>query len=263
MPTSYRPIQGDADTSFPSSSSSLKGSIDDTESLSAAAWSVTEVGQDTDPPDIHHDSASVTETGTGRDEDVIHESQEEKGSGSELSNDEDNIPSSSHPDKHLPGCIIIGGRKCGTRALLEFIGINSKVVKVHDEVHFFDEDSKYSQGLDWYRSQMPYSSEDQITIEKTPAYFVTESAPDRIRAMNQTIKLIVIVRDPVVRLISDYAQLNANKRAKGERPLRSFSQMVLTPEGDVDINFKPVKTSIYAYYFSRWTEVCDCFVYDA
>jgi len=163
---------------------------------------------------------------------------------------------SSSKIRRLPGCIIIGGRKCGTRALLEFIGLNKNVVKAKDEVHFFDEDSKYSLGLDWYQSQMPYSSNpDQITIEKTPAYFVTPTAPERIRAMNASIKLILIVRDPVVRLISDYAQLNANKKAKGERPLRSFINMVLTPEGDVDINFKPVKTSIYAFYFPQWIEV--------
>lgn len=157
--------------------------------------------------------------------------------------------------QRLPQCIIIGARKCGTRALLEFLSIHSRVQIAKDEVHFFDEDSKYSQGLQWYRQQMPYSYPDQITVEKTPAYFVTDSAADRILAMNASIKLIVIVRDPVTRLVSDYAQLNANKLAKGEKALRSFEQMVLLPNGDVDINYKPVRTSIYSIYLSRWTEV--------
>jgi hypothetical protein len=187
--------------------------------------------------------------------DSISDAEELRSTGSEDKNVIER-PSSPLLQQRLPGCIIIGGRKCGTRALLEFIGINSRVVKVKDEVHFFDEDSRYSLGIEWYRSQMPYSSHDQVTIEKTPAYFITETAPDRIRSMNESIKLILIVRDPVVRLISDYAQLNANKKAKGERPLRSFAQMVFTPEGEVDVNFKPVKTSIYAYFYSRWTEVC-------
>jgi len=157
--------------------------------------------------------------------------------------------------QRLPQCIIIGARKCGTRALLEFLSIHSRIVTARDEVHFFDEDSKYNLGIEWYRQQMPYSTPDQLTIEKTPAYFVTDSAPERIKAMDPSVKLIVIVRDPVVRLISDYAQLNANKVAKGERPLRAFERMVLTPEGDVDINYKPVKTSIYAFYYQRWTEI--------
>jgi hypothetical protein len=157
--------------------------------------------------------------------------------------------------QRLPQCIIIGARKCGTRALLEFLSIHSRVQIAKDEVHFFDEESKYTLGLDWYRQQMPYSESDQVTIEKTPAYFVTDPAIERIRQMNSSIKLIVIVRDPVTRLVSDYAQLNANKLAKGEKPLRSFEQMVLLPNGDVDINYKPVRTSIYSIYFARWTEV--------
>lgn len=165
--------------------------------------------------------------------------------------------------QRLPQCIIIGARKCGTRALLEFLSIHSRVQIAKDEVHFFDEDNKYSLGLDWYRQQMPYSYPDQVTVEKTPAYFVTDLAAERIRVMNSSIKLIVIIRDPVTRLVSDYAQLNANKVAKGEKPLRSFEQMVLLPNGDVDINYKPVRTSIYSIYFARWTEVGPLFLLPA
>lgn len=157
--------------------------------------------------------------------------------------------------QRLPQSIIIGARKCGTRALLEFLGIHSRVQIARDEVHFFDEDNKYDLGLDWYRRQMPFSLPEQMTIEKTPAYFVTDAAAHRIRAMNASIKLIVIVRDPVTRLVSDYAQLNANKVAKGEKPLRSFEQMVLLSNGEVDINYKPVRSSIYSVFFARWSEV--------
>lgn len=162
--------------------------------------------------------------------------------------------------RRLPQCLIIGVRKCGTRALLEFLNIHPSVVKARDEVHFFDEDSKYSLGLKWYRDQMPPSRLDQVTIEKSPAYFVTESAPSRVLSMNSSIKIIVIVRDPVVRLISDYAQLAANKRARrivGEnlRPLKTFEASVLLPDGQVDVNYKPVQTSIYGLHFSRWIQV--------
>lgn len=161
--------------------------------------------------------------------------------------------------RRLPQCLIIGVRKCGTRALLEFLNIHPSVVKARDEVHFFDEDSKYSLGLKWYRDQMPPSEVDQVTIEKSPAYFVTESAPSRVLAMNSSIKLIVIVRDPVIRLISDYAQLAANKRARrivGDlRPLKTFEESVLLPDDQVDVSYKPVQTSIYGLHFSRWIQV--------
>lgn len=117
--------------------------------------------------------------------------------------------------RRLPQCIIIGARKCGTRALLEFLNIHPKIQKAAVEMHFFDDDDKYDHGLDWYRRHMPFSFQDQITVEKSPAYFITERVPGRIRAMNESIRLLLLVREPVTRVISDYTQLYSNKLRKG------------------------------------------------
>lgn len=122
------------------------------------------------------------------------------------------------------------------------------------QVHFFDEDDKYSLGLEWYRRRMPYSFPDQITIEKSPAYFITESVPARIRAMNESIRLLLIVRDPVTRLISDYAQLAANK-ARKDKALASFEDLVLTPNGQVNTAYKAVRISMYSIFYERWHRV--------
>src|SRR6218665_1543010 len=135
-------------------------------------------------------------------------------------------------NKHLPDCIIVGARKCGTRALLEFLGIHPQVQRVIDELHFFDDDDKYSNGLEWYLKRMPAANTDRIVIEKTPAYFVTDSVPERIYSMNPHMKIILIVRDPVTRLISDYAQLASNKALK-ELQTPSFEELILLPNGAV------------------------------
>ncbi|GBL82348.1 Heparan sulfate glucosamine 3-O-sulfotransferase 5 [Araneus ventricosus] len=202
--------------------------------------------------------------------------------------------------RRLPQCIIIGVRKCGTRALLEFLNLHPSIQKASDEVyvqyvtsngrvaatplpqppphsttlprsepsstdldrtydctigvHFFDEDDKYSLGLEWYRRRMPYSFADQITIEKSPAYFITEAAPARIRAMNASVKLLLIVRDPVTRLISDYAQLAANK-ARKDKALASFEDLVLQPNGQVNTAYKAVRISMYSIFFEKWHRV--------
>ncbi|CAA9994954.1 unnamed protein product, partial [Nesidiocoris tenuis] len=47
------------------------------------------------------------------------------------------------------------------------------IQKAAGEVHFFDRDDNYNKGLDWYRKKMPHSFKGQITIEKSPSYFVT------------------------------------------------------------------------------------------
>ena len=51
--------------------------------------------------------------------------------------------------KRLPQAIIIGAKKCGTRALLKFIGAHPNVSTAGAETHFFDR--FYHMGLDWYR----------------------------------------------------------------------------------------------------------------
>lgn len=43
-----------------------------------------------------------------------------------------------HPEQQLPSALIIGIKKGGTRALLEFIRIHPDVRAAGSEVHFFD-----------------------------------------------------------------------------------------------------------------------------
>lgn len=88
----------------------------------------------------------------------------------------------THPIRHLPNTLIIGVKKGGTRALLEFIRLHPDVRAAGCEVHFFDR--HYQKGLNWYRHHMPYTIEGQITMEKTPSYFVTKEVPKRVRKMN-------------------------------------------------------------------------------
>jgi hypothetical protein len=51
--------------------------------------------------------------------------------------------------RKLPDAIIIGVKKCGTRALLEYLRLNPNIKAAGPEPHFFDR--YYHLGLDWYR----------------------------------------------------------------------------------------------------------------
>lgn len=51
--------------------------------------------------------------------------------------------------KKLPRAIIIGVKKGGTRALLEFLRLHPDIRAVGAEPHFFDRN--YYKGLEWYR----------------------------------------------------------------------------------------------------------------
>lgn len=169
--------------------------------------------------------------------------------------------------RNLPDAIIIGSKKSGTRALLNFIGAHPNVSTAGAEVHFFDR--FYHMGLEWYRDQMPLSSESQITIEKTPKYLVDEQVPRRVYRMNPHIKLIVVFRDPVERAISEYVQHKQNilkKRLKSsQRRLQRnrllndseiIKQMIYNKDqdGGIEINLnKPmIRNGLYINHLENW-----------
>ncbi|XP_040151027.1 heparan sulfate glucosamine 3-O-sulfotransferase 5 [Anopheles arabiensis] len=167
--------------------------------------------------------------------------------------------------RRLPQCLIIGVRKCGTRALLEMLYLHPRIQKAAGEVHFFDRDENYLRGLEWYRKKMPHSFRGQITIEKSPSYFVTPEVPERVRAMNASIKLLLIVREPVTRAISDYTQLRSHaatatlpqqQSLSSTSPLsRSFEELALLPNGTVNEAYRPLAISQYHVHVHRWLEV--------
>ena len=160
-----------------------------------------------------------------------------------------------HTQRRLPQCLIVGARKAGTRALLEFLNLHPSIQAYKQEMHFFDDDRNYSMGLDWYRHQMPYSFADQITIEKTPAYFVAERVPARVQAMNSSIKLLLIVRDPVERAVSDFMQLNTARIQRGmyHEASRHFEELAINwKTGEVNESYRAIRRSVYHRYLSRW-----------
>ena len=136
--------------------------------------------------------------------------------------------------------------------MLDFLSRHPGVKVCPQEVHFFDRRENYVLGLEWYREQMPPSLPNQITIEKTPAYFVTDDAPELVFNMSSSIKLLVVVRDPAVRAISDYAQL----LEKSNGTLRPFEDYV-TENSQHQILRKRIpliSTGIYVDYLKRWLQ---------
>ena len=97
-----------------------------------------------------------------------------------------------------------------------------------------------------------------MTIEKTPSYFVTKAVPDRIYNMSRDIRLIVVVRDPVTRAISDYVQASAKRP---ELPPFERMAFVDSPANDtrnssetrrIATSWGAVKIGIYARHLRRW-----------
>ncbi|XP_028395243.1 heparan sulfate glucosamine 3-O-sulfotransferase 5-like [Dendronephthya gigantea] len=160
------------------------------------------------------------------------------------------------PVKRFPTTLIIGVRKAGTRALLAILRLHPQVKSCGPEVHYFDQ--RYPRGVQWYLEQTAKVRSEQQTIEKTPSYFVVRGVPERVleysKAINKTLKFLVIFRDPTIRAVSDYVQLNLGVQAKYNRVLKPFEKMVMKNNSafEIDTSWGVVKTGVYSKHLERW-----------
>ena len=87
-----------------------------------------------------------------------------------------------HNGRQLPSLFLVGAMKCGTTSLAQQLFDEygySRGVKFPDslgwsdekEHHFFELDSRFKKGLDYYATSFPPCGEHVMTIDATPNYF--------------------------------------------------------------------------------------------
>jgi len=156
--------------------------------------------------------------------------------------------------KKLPDAVVIGARKGGTRALLEFLNMHSRIRRAKAETHYYDDEANFKKGQAWYIDQMPLLLPGQIGMEKTPGYFHTNGVPERMWRANNKTKLVLIVRNPVDRLISDYNQFRSRNLEKG-KSYPPLEDLIFKEENVIDTSYPPLRRSDYAYHLIRWITV--------
>ncbi|NJO70981.1 MAG: sulfotransferase domain-containing protein [Oscillatoriales cyanobacterium RM1_1_9] len=96
--------------------------------------------------------------------------------------------------------------KGGTTSLYRYLSEHPQVVPaIKKEIHFWNH--HYKRGLDWYLSHFPKLSTDQqlfITGEASPNYFEDVTVAERIYQAFPQMKLILLLRNPVDRAVSQY-----------------------------------------------------------
>jgi len=106
--------------------------------------------------------------------------------------------------RRFPDAIIIGCKKCGTTFFKRVLAQHPYIAMRPDESKFFydaDDDEKRKVYL---KRAMARSFPDQITMVKEPTLLYFDDAPQFVRKVNSRAKLILLVRDPVCRLASDF-----------------------------------------------------------
>ncbi|MEJ3743842.1 sulfotransferase [Actinomycetes bacterium KLBMP 9797] len=141
------------------------------------------------------------------------------------------------PARMLPSFLICGGQRCGTTSLYRALAAHPVVLKavLHKGVHYFD--TSYHRGMGWYRAHFPlrrtalkvaqrYGVPAQ-TFESSPYYMYHPHAIDRIARDLPTVRLIVLVRDPVERAYSQHA----HELARGFESETSFGRALALEPG--------------------------------
>ena len=101
----------------------------------------------------------------------------------------------------LPDFLCLGTQKGGTTTLHRLLVQHPEVyLPACKEVHFFDQN--YSAGEDWYREHFQGSQSAQRCGDITPFYLFHPDVPERIHQLLPKARLIVLLRDPVERAIS-------------------------------------------------------------
>lgn len=106
----------------------------------------------------------------------------------------------------FPNFLIVGAQKAGTTTLYDILKrhpeVNMSLVK---EINFFTSEKKISKGLEYYSSFFrPPNINQKVTGEASPGYMNFEGVPKMIKDKLGDIKIVMILRDPIDRAMSQY-----------------------------------------------------------
>ncbi|MCW4469572.1 sulfotransferase domain-containing protein [Flavobacterium sp. MFBS3-15] len=107
---------------------------------------------------------------------------------------------------NTPNFLIVVSQKAGTTSLHDILRMHPEAnMSEVKEINFFTLEQKYSKGLEYYRHYFKPQSEDQkVTGESSPGYICHPGVAQKIRQDLGPIKIVIILRDPIKRALSQY-----------------------------------------------------------
>jgi len=155
------------------------------------------------------------------------------------------------PWRGLPSIYIAGARKCGTTSLFYYLVAHPHLLPpFRKEVKFFT--FQFYLGTLWYRANFPFVHQlrGRMTLDATATYLMHPWFAQRAYALTPHARVIVLVRNPVKRVLSMY---NQNRRRGLESlPLEKVferEQSLLSGERErlADPCYSPARFELYGY----------------
>ncbi|MGL5080084.1 MAG: tetratricopeptide repeat protein [Microcoleaceae cyanobacterium] len=165
-----------------------------------------------------------------------------------------------------PRFIIIGVQKGGTTSLYRYLSEHPQVAPaIKKEIYFWNH--HYKRGMEWYLSHFPKLKTDQrlfMSGEASPNYFEDATVAARISETFPEMKLILLLRNPVDRAVSQYyhwVRLGWEQTALEAAMDAEIEMLGLYPKSAVDddnywnLSSKYLWRGIYVVFLKQWRAV--------
>ncbi len=136
----------------------------------------------------------------------------------------------------LPDYMVAGTKKGGTTSIINWLVDHPHVCRMWPSAqklksaHYYD--INYGKGEDWYRSHFPTDRSRRghekktgtypLVGEASPYYMFHPAVPERVLETAPSMKVIMLLRDPVSRAYSNYR----DRRATGNEDLTTFEEAI-------------------------------------
>lgn len=150
----------------------------------------------------------------------------------------------------FPNFLVIGAQKAGTTWLAARLREHPDIFMRKGEIHFFDVEDNFQKGPEWYSEQFKDGENHQARGEKTPDYLWVNrdegrrnDIPVRIHDCVPDAKIIIVLRDPVMRAIS---ALNHQIVARRLSPFVNADEILLGEDAQIRKRFGMLSRGYYA-----------------
>jgi len=106
----------------------------------------------------------------------------------------------------LPNLILGGVQKSGTTSAHKMLETHPDVFlpRRPQELHYFDDDANYAQGLDWYAQYFWDWNGQKVVAQTSPLYLYLPEVPGRVHETLGDVRFLFLLRDPVERAYSHF-----------------------------------------------------------
>jgi hypothetical protein len=143
--------------------------------------------------------------------------------------------------------VVIGAQRCGTTYLHDQLDAHPRIAMARParpEPKVFLSDNILERGADWYRrTWFGHADADAVLGEKSTSYIESHEAPARVRQTLDDARIVVQLRDPVGRAVSNWKFSSGS--GLEDRPLAKALEQNL--EGPLP--WDPARTSVSPYAY--------------